>query len=391
MVEDRILVCHAIRDVDFTRGENCWLQDARGRRWLDLESGSWSAILGHAHPRINRALKEGIDRVIHLNVRYPNRAAEEAAERVLAAVGLPDGKCVFLTSGSEAVEFAVQAVRRLTGRPFLVTLAHSYLGALGSAGRKDPREWILVDPKLSGSGAGPRLPEGTSLDAVGGFVFEPGGGSPDFGRFPPAARVRDLAARVRANGGLVVSNEVTTGLGRTGLWFGFQHYGIRPDVVALGKALGNGYPVSAVVFSQDAARGLEAAGFHHAQSHQNNPLGCAAAREVLDTLRQEGWIERGAETGASFLEGLRRVRDRHPEIRDVRGRGMLLALELDPGCGLDGYGLYERLWERGFISGYYPAGCPYGTGLRFDPALTLEREHLDRFLEELDRALTTDR
>lgn len=383
---DHLLRCHPITGDNFVRGENCDLFDDQGRRFVDLESGSWAAVLGHSHPMVNAALKAQLDRVMHLGVRWPNHLAEEAAVAVLGLVGEPDGKCTFLSSGSEAVEFGVQAARRVSGRPLLVTFANSYLAAFGSAGAKSAAEWSLIDP-LEWAADPERCLAAIPFEQVGGFVFEPGGGGPTFGRFPAESLVRAVAAQVRAAGGLLVVNEVTTGLGRTGRWFGYQHYGLQPDIVALGKGLGNGYPISATTFRREVAEALERSGCHHAQSHQNNPLGCAVALEVIKVLREGGWIERAERVGAWLLGELQRLKARHGCIREVRGRGLLLVLELDPAGPCTGALVQAALRERGFLVGCYPAGYAAGTGVRLDPSLTVEERDLAHLVASLDEVL----
>lgn len=382
-----LLNCLPSIRVDFVRGENCSLWDEQGSRYLDLESGSWSAVLGHNHPRINAALRAQADRIMHLNVRYPNHLAEEAATRVLAHAGLEGGKCVFLSSGSEAVEFGVQTVRRITGKPLLLSFANSYLAAFGSAGQKRPDEWHLFDGGDLGEAEMREALDRIPFERIGGFVLETGGGSPDFLRFPPVSVVNEIARRVKASGGFLVLNEITTGLGRTGEWFGFHHYGIRPDIIALGKGLGNGYPVSAVALEAGIADRFEASGTKYAQSHQNNPLGCAVALEVMAELEEGGWIARGRHLGAQLLERLQRLPDPFGRIKAVRGRGMLLALEFDPNRGLTGDNAHRFLWERKVITSCYPAGHPAGTGLRMDPALTVPDSDLDFLLACLEELL----
>ena len=376
-----LLECHDIVKTDFVRGENGSLYDESGRRYLDFESGIWSAGLGHNHPRINGALHEQIDRLMHLGTRYPNALAESAALDVLEITGIGEGKCVFLSSGSEAVEFGVQAVRRLTQRPLLLTFSASYLAAFGSAGRKGADEWLLVDADAS---ADPdTCLKDIPFERIGGFIFEPGGSGSAFVHFPPARLVQEIAERVRQAGGLLMANEVTTGMGRTGAWFGFQHYGLQPDIVSLGKGLGNGYPVSAVALRLDCARRLESDGLRYAQSHQNDPLGCAVAKEVIAVMREEAWIDRGRTLGESFLEGLDRLRQGHPLVKDARGRGPLLALEFQTSDRITASSAYGALLARGFLVGYYPAG----NILRFDPALTMDRADVDALLAALEEIL----
>ena len=140
---NHILKCHEIVKTDFVRGQNCYLYDSRGKRYVDLESGIWSTALGHGHPRISQVIRAQLEKVIHLGTRYPSPLADEAAIEVLDIVGLGDGKCVFLSSGSEAVEFAVQIARRTVTKPLFLTFSTSYLAAYGS--RQKERRRMAID------------------------------------------------------------------------------------------------------------------------------------------------------------------------------------------------------------------------------------------------------
>jgi acetylornithine aminotransferase len=381
---NHILQCHDITKTDFVSGRNCRLTDAEGREFVDFESGCWSAALGYCHPRINGVMAAQIERVMHLGTRYPNALAEEAAVRVLDITGLGDGKCVLLSSGSEAVEFGVQAARRISGRPLLLTFSNSYLAAYGSGGNRRTDEWVSLDPS-AGDGADPSaILDSIPFERIGGFIFEPGGSGSAAVRFPPAVLVREIARRVKAAGGLVVANEVTTGMGRTGRWFGFQHYDVRPDIVAVGKGLGNGYPVSAAAMRPEVADALERGGLHYAQSHQNDPLGAAVALEVIAIMQEERWVERGAELGAFFLGELRRLQEKHPAVKDARGRGMVLALEFRAGAAVTSATVFRALFERGFL-----VACSTATNhIRFDPSLTIEKDDVIALVSALDEILT---
>ncbi|HET9914599.1 MAG TPA: aspartate aminotransferase family protein [Anaerolineales bacterium] len=369
---DHILKCHEIFKTDFVRGENCHLYDVHGKKYVDFESGIWCTALGHNHPRVNQVIETQLKNVAHLGTRYPNALAEESALSVLEAVGMEDGKCTFLSSGSEAVEFGVQVTRRITGKPLLLTFHNSYLGGYGSAAKRNPDEWYLFDWSTCD-----RLDE-IPFEKIGGFVFEPGGSGVGFVKFPPKGLVQENVRRVRQVGGLIAVNEITTGMGRTGKWFGFQHYDIQPDIVSLGKGLGNGYPVSAVAMRRDVAESLESSGFHYAQSHQNDPMGCSIAKEVIAIFREENWVERGNAKGEWFLDGLKQLEKKYAVVKEARGRGMELALEFQP--RFSATSAYHALLEKGFLVGYYPAG----NILRFDPALTIEKEDITCLLESLD-------
>ena len=380
---DHILKCHDIVEMNLVRGENACVYDDGGKRYVDFESGCWSTALGYGYPRVNQVMKAQIDRVIHLGTRYPNALAEAAAIDVLGIVGITDGKCVFLSSGSEAVELGAQIARLVTGKPLLLTFASSYLAAFGSAGRKDQAEWCLFD-WTGCTHAGPcGCLDGIPWDKIGGFVFEPGGSGSESVRFPSVKLIQEIVARVRQNGGLLMANEITTGMGRTGEWFGFQHYDIQPDIVAVGKGLGNGYPVSAVAMTRAVAERIEACGFHYAQSHQNDPLGCCVAQTVIAVFREENWVERGNATGAYFLEGLKRLAEKHPCVKEARGRGMLLALEFRPHERISAATVFQALLKNDF----FVACSPARKFLRFDPCLTMERSDIDALLESLDGIL----
>ena len=382
---DYILKCHDIVKINFVRGENCYLYDDEGKRYIDFESGIWCTALGHCHPRINRVMEAQIGNIVHLGTRYPHFLAQDAAKDILDIVGIDNGKCVFLSSGSEAVEFSVQTARRSTEKSLLLTFSNSYLAAYGSAGNKNVDEWQLFDWSVCKHTKQCDCLKEIPFENIGGFIFEPGGSGSGFVKFPPKQLVQEIAQRVKQEGGLLVANEITTGMGRTRKWFGFQHYDIQPDIVAIGKGIGNGYPVSAVAMRVDIAEKLENCGFSYAQSHQNDPLGCSVAKEAITILREENWIERGNTIGAFFLKGLKRLEEKHDIVKEARGRGLLLALEFHPHDSISATWAYHALLAKGFLVGYYPAG----NVLRFDPALTIDEEDIMRLLESIDTILET--
>ncbi len=381
---------HDLLLTDIVRAENCSLYDSAGRRWVDLESGVWCTSIGHGHPRVLRVLSEQASRISHAGYVYEHPIVEEAAREVLALLDLEDGSCVFLCSGSEAVEYGVRAARMVAGRPLFITMADSYFGAYGSAHARRAAEWHLLDWSACAAcpharACGPDCPVWASIphDEIAGFLFEPGSSS-GFVRFPPEKLVTALARTVQESGGVVIVNEVTTGIGRTGRWFGYQHYQIRPDVVAIGKGLGNGYPVSVAAFASGVVDRLGGRPVPYSQSHQNDPLGAAIALEVIRTIEEENLIERGRQIAERLLQGLSALRERSDRIRDVRARGLMIALELED----DAEGSFAARAHRALIDqGYIVARRP-GTGVfRIDPALTVERRDIEDFLQVLEETL----
>jgi acetylornithine/N-succinyldiaminopimelate aminotransferase len=376
---------------NIVRAEGSHLVDADGKRYVDLESGVWCTSIGHAHPGVLRTITEQAARIGHTGFNYSNPIVDEVAQELLTLLGFADGKCVFLCSGSEAVEYGVRIAQTVAKRPLLLTMADSYFGAYGSASRKQPCDWFVYDwlacPRCSTSGmCDERCEQWSAIphERIGGFLFEPGS-SMGLVRFPPQKLIDRIVDLVRKNDGLILVNEVTTGVGRTGAWFGHQHYGISPDIVALGKGIGNGYPVSVAVVGSRAVERLGGEPVKYAQSHQNDPVGAAVVREVLRVIREEGLIERGREIAIVLMKGLERIKDRCRQIKEVRGRGLMMAIEfLDDEANSFTTRVHREIISRGFVVGRRPGARV----LRIDPSLTVDRSDIEAFLAALDLAVT---
>jgi acetylornithine/N-succinyldiaminopimelate aminotransferase len=385
---EHLLKCHEIAKTDFQRGEGCFLYDDSGRRYTDFEAGIWCTALGHNHPQIQKAITDQVGKLVHLGTRYPSRLAEEAAQALLDVCGISQGKCIFLSSGSEAVEFGVQAARLCCGRALMLTFPNTYLAAYGFAGQKQGQEWVYFDWRAcegcpSRDDCDPGCPSFDSLpfESLAAFVFDGGNASGQV-RLPPVGVVRELSRRVRETGGLVVANEITSGMGRTGAWFGYQHYGLQPDIITVGKGLGNGYPVSAVVLRLETAVELEGSGLRYAQSHQNDPLGCAVAIEVLAVMQAEALVERSRRVGELFKRELDRLCQRQRVLKQVRGRGLMIALEFEAAAP-DPAAVNRQLLENGFLVGCTPAA----NLLRFYPALVIGEGEIRELVASLDEIL----
>jgi acetylornithine/N-succinyldiaminopimelate aminotransferase len=381
---------HPLLLPDIVKGAGCYLYDVAGRKYLDLESGIWCLPLGHCHPQINDAIRAQADILAHSGYCYANPVMEEASSAVLDLLNLPDGKCVFLSSGSEAVEFGVQALRKITARPVILTLSDSFLGSYGSAGSKRKDEWYLFDWQKcmtcdSSEKCDPECHyfEQIPFDRIGGFVFEPGSSS-GLVRFPPKSFIQNVVKFIRDHDGFIQINEITTGFGRTGKWFGFQHYGINPDIVSMGKGLGNGYPVSAIAMTPEIIDHLNQMSFYYYQSHQNDPLGCAVAKAVINILQEEKIIEKSKRMADYLLNELQQLQQKHSAIQQIRGRGMMLAIEFNDTLGDDRLSdLYVQCIQRGFILAKRPGLNVF----RIDPPLIIQKEDIDHFLQTYDQLL----
>jgi acetylornithine/N-succinyldiaminopimelate aminotransferase len=389
---DHVLWCnrHPLLLPDIVNGEACYLYDSQGRKYLDLESGIWCLPLGHCHLQINDAIRDQAGILAHSGYCYANPVMEEASSAVLDILNMPDGKCVFLSSGSEAVEFGVQALRKISARPLILTLSDSFLGSYGSAGSKRKDEWVLFDWQecLTCNSAEKCNPEcryfsEIPFDRIGGFVFEPGSSS-GLVRFPPKSFIQNVVKFIRQHEGFIQINEITTGLGRTGKWFGFQHYGIEPDIVSMGKGLGNGYPVSAIAMTPEIIEHLSKMSFYYYQSHQNDPLGCAVATAVINILQDEKIIEKSNSAAEYLFNGLQQLEKKYSNIQEIRGRGLMFAIEFADTLADDLLSdLYVQCIQRGFILAKRPGLNVF----RIDPPLIIQKEDIDHFLETLDQLL----
>lgn len=369
---------HSLKFDNIVDSDNCYLYDNQGNKFIDLESGVWCTSVGHNNKRINKVIASQINRITHTGFCYCNPQIEETAKKVLEITGIENGKCELLSSGSEAIEYGMRVARLFTGKPLALTFSDSYFGAYGDAGIKDKNNWHIynwLDCSCGKGGNGcrgecdsfNRIP----FEKTGVFLFEPGSSS-GLVRFPSQDLISEICRRITANNGIVMANEITTGTGRTGEWFGYQHYRIIPDIVAIGKGIGNGYPVSIVAVSQNVAEKLEASGFKYSQSHQNDPLGAFVASEVINIITSEGLLEKCAQNGTYLLEKISEFKSETSLIKEVRGRGLMIAIELKKNA-LD---VYEELLNQGFIV----AKRPNSEVLRLDPALTVERSTIDLFL-----------
>lgn len=387
-----ILWCtgHQLKIADIVKTEGCFIDDQQGKRFIDLESGVWVVPLGHNHPAVNRAIVDQLGKVTHCGYYNCSPVVDEAALAILEIAGLQDGKCIFLCSGSEAVECGIQALHNLSGKHKLLCLHDSHLGSYGSASKKQADEWHLFEwsacrecPEAEDCNPNCRLLSSVPFDELGGFVFEPGSAS-GLVRFPPPALISNLVRLTRDNGGLIQVNEITTGMGRTGKWFGYNHYQLKPDLVSMGKGLGNGYPVSVLAISKDASELLEAKSFYYQQSHQNDALGCRVALAVTSELSKGDLIVRSRLLGSSFLGKLQDLRQVTDHIKDIRGKGLMIAIEFNGADDQPAAAIHDQLFTKGYIVSLRRG---HNT-LRIDPPLIIDEKHLDNFVGELRTILS---
>jgi acetylornithine/LysW-gamma-L-lysine aminotransferase len=362
------------RPIALVRGQGARVWDADGREYIDCIAGHGVASLGHCHPTVTAAIQEQAELLVTCSeTLYNDQRAALLAE--LAAHVPGDLSRAFLcNSGAEAVEGAIKITRLFTGRPGVVATMRGFhgrtLGALSATWNQKYRKPFT--PLVPGFSHVPF----NDLEAMAAHVTEDtaavlvevvqGEGGVRLG---DADYFRGLRRLCDERGVLLIVDEIQTGLGRTGCWFAYEHVGITPDVLCLGKAIGGGLPMGAVLWRE--ALGTLPAGVH-GSTFGGNPLVCAASRSVLRTLAEEDLPARAARLGQEFMAGLRGIES--PLVREVRGRGLMVGVELRRRVTP----VLKQLMGRGVLA--LPAGP---TVVRFLPPLVIEEAELQVVLETL--------
>jgi acetylornithine aminotransferase len=366
--------------VALRRGSGATVEDVDGREYTDLLGGIATTILGHAHPRVVEAITTQAARLGHVSNLAMHEPGVALAERLLELAGRP-GRVFFCNSGAEANEAAFK-ISRLTGRSEVVTALGSFhgrtMGALALTGQ--PGKSDAFAPLPAGVQYVPYGDAG-ALDTVVGertamVLLEPMLG--EGGVLPaPPGYLAGAASAAAGAGALFAVDEVQTGMGRTGSWFMHQADGLHPDVITLAKSLGGGLPMGATLAFGDAADLLTAGA--HGSTFGGNPIAAAAALAVLDTIRDEGLLERAKELEHRFTAGIEALG--HPGVRGVRGRGALLGVVLTaPVAGA----LEARLRAAGYLTNAVAPDV-----LRLAPPLVLSDAQVDAFVAALPAAVDT--
>jgi acetylornithine/N-succinyldiaminopimelate aminotransferase len=364
--------------VALDRGAGADVWDVDGRQYTDLLGGIATTILGHAHPKVVEAITAQAKKLGHVSNLAMHEPGVALAERLLDLAGRP-GRVFFCNSGAEANEAAFK-VSRLTGRPEVITAEGAFhgrtMGALALTGQPDKGKAFAPLP-----GGVQYVPYGDApaLDAAVGeqtamVLLEPMLGEGGVQPAPPGY-LEGAAAAAQDAGALFALDEVQTGMGRTGSWFMHQADGLQPDLISLAKSLGGGLPMGALLAFGDAAELLTAGA--HGSTFGGNPIVAAGALAVLDTIRDEGLLERAKELESRFTAGIEGLG--HAGISGVRGRGALLGVVLTADVAP---ALEVQLRSAGFLANAVAPGV-----LRLAPPLVLSDAQVDAFVAALPAAL----
>lgn len=396
----------------FTRADGLWVWDSEGKRYLDCLAGFGSVNLGHNHPRLTARLHELLDeQAFHFCHVGPAAGAAALAEGLARRLSPPLEISLFATSGAEAVEAGLKLARAATGRSGFISCDGGFhgtsLGTLSVSGIERVRQ--PFEPLLQGChripfGDLPALAQALKAHRPAAFLLEPlqaEGGVV----LPPPGYLPEAQALCKQHGSLLILDEIQTGLGRTGSLFVHQAEGLVPDVLCLAKALSGGIaPVSVAVTSRalfDKAYGSIGRFDLHSSTYQGNALSCAAALKALEIIDEDNLVARSAERGEQLLRGLQARLQTHPLVKEVRGRGLLVGIELGAaGSGwldkiapwvvdkiseaLFGQWVAVKMLEAGII-------CQPATGrwnvLRLEPPLSIGADEIALTVETVGRVL----
>ncbi len=378
-------------DVVIRRGEEIWVWDVEGKKYLDFLSAYSALNQGHCHPRIMQAMIDQAKMITLTSRAFRNDRLHLLYKKLVDITGLP--KVLPMNSGAEAVETALKAIRKW---------AYTVKGI-----PNDKAEIIACEENFAGrtitivsfsteeqyrTGFGPFTPgfkvipygDITALEKAitlntAAFLVEPIQGEGGI-NMPPQGYLKQAEALCRKNRVLLVLDEIQTGLGRTGKMFAYQHENVKPDGVTIGKALAGGfYPVSAFVSTEEVMEVFKPG--DHGSTFGGNPMAAAIACAALDVIVEERLAERAAELGEYFMGKLRTINSRH--VKEVRGRGLLIGIELKPEAG-GARRFCEALKNEGML-------CKetHQHVIRFAPPLIIKKEDIDWALERIEKVLTT--
>lgn len=391
-VEAKLLLSTYDRNaILFERGEGAYLIDENGERYLDLLSGIGVNALGYSHPAIEQAIAQQSKKLVHISNLFYHEGQAELAQRLTERTGMD--RVFFANTGTEAWEGALK-------------LARAHAGLLRSEGKQIGTKFLAMEQSFHGRTFGS---VSTTHKAKYREPFGPVVPGVEFVRFNDVEDLRQkfssdvcaiLVEAIQGEGGvrpisqeffaearrladstgaLLMVDEIQAGMGRTGKWCAYQHYGILPDVTALAKPLAGGIPLGAVLCTEEAARAIHAG--MHGTTFGGGPLACAVAIAVIDTLEKDGLLQHAAELGEYFMKRLHELATKHDCIIDVRGKGLMIGAELNS-AELAKLTVAEMLKRRIVIN------CTSDTTLRFLPPYILERSQVDTAIAALDEIFT---
>jgi 2,2-dialkylglycine decarboxylase (pyruvate) len=397
--------------------KGCMLKDVDGNEFLDLAAGQFCSLIGHNHPKLIAKLTDQLQRVLHIGTQFLSPVVMEAAEKFADVAPGNLKRSLFLSTGTEANECAISIAKMYTRKAGVVGFSRGYYGLSLTTkslsriftererhgdGPLVPSTYQLITPYCFRCPISAHYPECelrclqtsiensiSGVDNLAAIIVEPvvsAGGM----IIPPPGYLKQLKAFAHEHGALLIMDEAQTGFGRTGKWFAAEHHEVEPDILVVSKSAGGGFPVSGLITTAEIADRVAREGFVHLASHQSDPVAAAAVSALIDVVREEGLVQAADTNGAYFFNCLRQLQDRHPLVADVRGQGLMLAMELaDPGAAEPaGAELAVAMMALCRDKGVHLTFTYFEPVLRFIPPLTISREQIDTAIAVLDGALS---
>ncbi len=396
---NQILKTNSFENILVNKAQGSWFWDIDNKKYLDLTSGMWCCNLGHNHPDVIHAIKKQLDKIIHKNTRFLTPTTLEAAESILNFFSNDYDKITLLNSGSEAMEFAIGFARKATKQLDILSLKDSYLGAYGlskeSSYTSQKASKLKIPYPICNSIKCNCLEEYDSLinhiiesyaPKLACFVLEPVMVSG--GIIKPCSNfIKKLCKMLQEAGVLIIVDEITTGFGRAGKKFGYECHDIKPDIIVLGKSLGNGYPVSAIITYADVESKIPLNKMYYAQSHQLDPLGAAAALSVIKIFKNDRIIEKNQNQIKNFNNFFETLS--HPCIQDIRSYGMTFGIQFQPYSNHSTKDLILNL-KNNLLKEGIMVGISLGKDLiRLLPPLNISENEIEFFKQKTSQLLNS--
>lgn len=410
---DYVLMAMPYADEVLVEARGCTLRDADGREILDLAAGMFCCVLGHNHPKFIERITRQTQQLLHTGTQFLSPAVLEAGYKLAKVTPGKLQKSIFLSTGTEANEFAFRLAKAYTGRTGIMGLSRGYYGtslatkscsSLGSHNLKDSLPTVPetvrlpITPQCAECFSDANRPACgfpclQSLESwtgdwsnIAAVIVEPvlsAGGM----LVPPAGYLKSLSELARRNGALFIVDEAQTGFGRTGKWFAIEHHGVEPDILTISKSIGNGFPVAAVITTAEIADNVVANGLWNLSSHQSDPVAAAAVSAVIDIVEEENLLARALDNGNYFMDRLRELAKRESSIANVRGQGLMIGFDLLP----------KEADKTAEVVNEFMFGCrrrgvhlTYGYGgvnFRIIPPLVISRQEIDFAIGAIEESL----
>lgn len=415
MIKHYTIKAHARSPVIFKKGHGCYVIDIQGKEYLDLTAGQVCSIVGHCNLRLSAAMTRQADKLVHIHSGFYSEEELKLAEAIAKVNGNTLRRSFFLNTGGEAVEVAMRLAKLVTKKFEFVSLERGWYGLSNACS-------ALTGIQEYKKGVGP-LPAGfihipapdcyrcslgldksacqaecldqarraiiaSSTNQIAAFIVEPvlaAGGI----LVPPRQYFQGLKQMCDEFGALFIFDECQTGWGRTGTMFCYQHYGIVPDILVLGKGLGGGVPISAVVTTDEIAAKAYKNGFRYITSHMCDPFVCAVAHETINIITEDNMVENARTTGRYFISELNKLKDAYELIGDVRGLGLMIGIEIvldriskEPGFAA-GQRINELVMESGMIMNIV---VPHNI-FRIVPPITITKDEVEKAIFILGSAM----